>query len=220
MLPANAEHILDETLERHPALHPAREDILRAFRLLRDCYQRHHKLLICGNGGSAADADHIVGELMKRFLFKRTLPEEIRKSLRSASPEKGQYLAEKLQPALRAISLAAHVGLNTAFANDVDPRLVFAQQVLGYGDPGDVLLAISTSGNSENVANAVLTAKALGLTCIGLSGRHGGRLKEICDVCIRVEGDATSDIQELHLPVYHALCKMLEWTFFGSLPSD
>ncbi len=220
MQPATTEHILDLTIERHPALLAARKDIEQAFSRLHSCYRQRGKLLLCGNGGSASDADHIVGELMKSFLYKRTLPEATRKRLLAASPDKGPYLADNLQPALRAISLAAHAGLNTAFANDVDPRLVFAQQVLGYGDPGDVLLALSTSGNSENVANAVLTAKALGLTCIGLTGRHGGRLKEICDVCIRVDATATADIQELHLPVYHALCKMLEWAFFGSLPTD
>jgi len=210
------EQILNKTIERHALLFSSKEDIKNAFDLLCNCFSNKNKLLLCGNGGSASDADHIVGELMKSFFYKRTLPEEMKKKLITTSSEKGAYLAEKLQPALRSISLTGHNALNTAFANDVDPHLIFAQQVIGYGDKGDILLGISTSGNSENVINAMIAAKAIGVKTIGLTGKKGGRLKEICDVAICVDGTETADIQELHLPVYHALCKMLELNFFGN----
>lgn len=214
------EQILEHTIKRRPSLSSSLPDIKKAFDLLCECYSNRHKLLICGNGGSAADSEHIVGELMKSFAYNRVLSDEIKRQLAAASAEKGTYLAEKLQPALRAISLTCHSALNTAFSNDVDPKLIFAQQVIGYGDPGDVLLAISTSGNSDNVINAMITAKAIGLKTIGLTGKKGGRLKELCDVTISVDGTETADIQELHLPVYHALCKMLELHFFANLPND
>ena len=209
------ESILEKTIRRHPLLSASQADIRKAFDTLRVCYEGGHKLLICGNGGSAADAEHIVGELMKSFVYQRVLPDEVKQQLRAASAERGTLLANNLQPALRAISLVSHPSLNTAFANDVDPNLIFAQQVLGYGDKGDVLLAISTSGNSENVIHAVITANALGLKTIGLTGPSGGSLKDLCEVMVRVPGDNTGEIQELHLPVYHALCAMLEVCFFG-----
>lgn len=211
------EQILEQTLARHPLLGSSISDIREAFEILNDCYFRSHKLLICGNGGSAADSDHIVGELMKSFAYNRVLPDEIKHKLNAASTEKGAYLAKKLQPALRTISLTGHPALSTAIANDIDPKLIFAQQVIGYGDPGDVLMGISTSGNSENVVNAVITAKAMGLNTIGLTGKKGGQLKEICDIAICVDGTETAEIQELHLPVYHTLCKMLEFNFFGAM---
>lgn len=215
MYQRNLERILEQTIERHPLLSAAVADIREAFDLLCECYANNHKLLICGNGGSAADAEHIVGELMKSFAYNRVLTNEIKYQLTATSAEKGGYLAEKLQPALRAISLTCHAALNTAFSNDVDPNLIFAQQIIGYGDQGDVLLAISTSGNSENVIHAAITAKAIGLKTIGLTGESGGRLQAFCDVVIRVAGSNVAEIQELHLPVYHALCKMLELEFFA-----
>lgn len=209
------EQILEQTVARHPLLTTSISDIKEAFDVLCECYLNTHKLLICGNGGSAADAEHIVGELMKSFTYNRVLPNEIKHQLTAASVEKGGYLAEKLQPALRAISLTCHTALNTAFSNDVDPNLIFAQQIIGYGDQGDVLLAISTSGNSENVINAAIAAKAIGLKTIGLTGESGGQLQAFCDVVIRVAGANVAEIQELHLPVYHALCAMLELEFFA-----
>ena len=217
MYPKKIEYILENTLERHPDLSDLLTDIKQAFDLLCDCYARGQKLLICGNGGSAADCEHIVGELMKSFVFERKLPDGLKQKLISVSSDPGQLLADKLQPALRAISLTSHSSLNTAFANDVDPQLIFAQQIIGYGDAGDVLLGISTSGNSNNIVNAVVAAKALGLHTIGLTGRTGGKLREYCDVLICVKGNDTAEIQELHLPVYHALCKMLELQFFDPL---
>jgi len=214
------EQILENTLIRHPKLSSSLPDIRAAFDMLCDCYSNQHKLLICGNGGSASDSEHIVGELMKNFAFDRTLSGELKEKLKTASSQLGPRLADKLQPTLRAISLTSHSALNTAFANDVDPEMIFAQQVIGYGDKGDILMGISTSGNSANVVNAVVAAKALGLLTLGLTGRTGGKLMEYCDVVICVEGNDTAEIQELHLPAYHALCKMLELHFFDlSSPS-
>ncbi len=179
-----------------------------------ECYQNRHKLLVCGNGGSASDAEHIVGELMKSFTQTRILAESVKTRLKAVSPDRGAYIAAKLQPALPAISLVSNISLNTAFSNDVDPHLIFAQQVLGYGREGDILMGISTSGNAENVINALITAKATGLKTIGLTGESGGKMSGYCDVVIRVKGIETFQIQELHLPVYHALCEMLEIYFF------
>jgi D-sedoheptulose 7-phosphate isomerase len=206
--------ILDKLITRYPVLAESLPDIENAYKLLENCYLQKKKLLICGNGGSASDAEHIVGELMKSFSLHRKLPELTKISLVKTSQERGSYLAEKLQPALRAIALTSHTALNTAFANDVDANLVFAQQVIGYGEKDDILLAISTSGNAENVNNALVTAKALGLKTIGLTGKSGGKLKENCDIVIGVNAHTTPEIQELHLPVYHALCLMLELHFF------
>lgn len=197
---------LERLLERYPKLEGCREDILKAFLAKEDTFKKGGKLLICGNGGSAADSDHIVGELMKGFRKKRPLSQEKREKLGS--------LSDHLQEALPAISLTGHQALSTAFLNDVAPDMVFAQQVYGYGRKNDSLLAITTSGNSENVLNAVKVAKALELKVIGLTGPQGGELKKLADICICVPGESTADIQELHLPVYHALCAMLEDAFF------
>lgn len=209
------EKLLEQTINRHPMLSAVRADIESAYTILADSYLNGRKLLICGNGGSASDAEHIVGELMKSFAYNRVLSNTLQQQLQAASTTTGDFLAKNLQPALRAISLTCHSALYLAIANDIDPGLVFAQQVIGYGDPGDVLLAISTSGNSINVVNAVYTANALGLTTIGLTGKKGGQLKESCDLAICVDAIDTAAIQELHLPVYHTLCKMLEFRFFG-----
>tara|TARA_B110000046_G_C12993456_1_gene398892 strand:- start:773 stop:1426 length:654 start_codon:yes stop_codon:yes gene_type:complete len=210
------EQILDNTLLTHPRLFSSLTDIKNTFDLLCNCYSKDNKLLICGNGGSASDSDHIVGELMKNFAFNRTLPSELKQKLVTTAPHFGQKLSDKLQPALPAISLTSHSALNTAFANDVDPELTFAQQVIGYGGEGDVLIGISTSGNSSNVVYALIAARALGMPTIGLTGKTGGIMKEYCDIVICVEGNDTAEIQELHLPVYHALCKMLEINFFDN----
>ena len=161
---------------------------------------------MCGNGGSASDAEHIVGELMKGFYRQRSLSRE--------EKEIFGELGDNLQEALPAISLTGHPALSTAFMNDVDPEMVFAQQVYGYGRKGDVLMALTTSGNSRNVLNAARVARAKGMKVVGLTGRDGGSLKELCDVCIIVPGQATADIQEYHLPVYHTICAMLEESFF------
>jgi D-sedoheptulose 7-phosphate isomerase len=174
------------------------------------------KLLVCGNGGSAADGLHIVGEVMKAFALPRPLPIEDRDRIAATAPAEAEYIANHLQGALPAIALPAETGLNTAFANDVSADLIFAQQVYGYGRPGDVLLAISTSGNSRNVVLAAYVAKAFGVTVIALTGEGGGQLMGIADVSIRVPEQEVYKIQELHLPVYHAVCLVAENEFFGT----
>ena len=197
---------LTHLIERYPALAQMRGAIEQAYRILEECYENGSKLLVCGNGGSAADSDHIVGELMKGFYKQRMLPEEERKRF----GEQG----EKLQGALPAIALTQHGALATAFLNDVDPAMVFAQQVYGYGQGGDVFLGLSTSGNSANVVLAAKVAAAKGMKVITMTGRNGGKLKELSDVCMIVPAQVTADIQEYHLPVYHTLCAMLEEHFF------
>ena len=186
-----------------------------AYSVLEDCYSHGGKLLVCGNGGSAADSEHIVGELMKGFRLPRRIAPALAKALREANPTWGGELADKLQGALPAIALTGHSALSTAYLNDVDGLMCYAQQVVGYGDAGDVLLGISTSGDAKNVLYAVITARAKGLKVIGLTGRDGGCLGRMADACIRVCAVETYKAQELHLPVYHCLCLMLERHFFN-----
>ena len=201
--------------ERYPALAPNGEEIIQSFIMLEKCFLRGGKLLIAGNGGSAADAEHIVGELMKGFKFPRRCSEEFLEKLKSVDPERGAVLAEKLQKALPAIALDGHVSLTTAYLNDCDPLLCFAQQVNGYGNAGDVFLGISTSGNSENVLYAAVVAKAKGMKVVAMTGAAESKLSEMADVCIHVPETETYMVQEYHLPVYHTLCLMLEDRFFN-----
>lgn len=210
----NEYRYLTELLERYPVLETVRDDIKAAYEMMRECYESGGKLLIAGNGGSCADSEHIVGELMKGFVKRRPVEEELAKALRQIDPERGAALAERLQQGLAAIALTGHQGLSTAFLNDVDGEMAYAQQVMGYGKKGDVFLGISTSGNAKNVMYAAVTAKAMGLKVIGLTGKSGGQLREISDAAVVVPEQETFKIQELHLPVYHALCLMLEEYFF------
>lgn len=209
---------VDEQLEllirRYPVLEPIKSEINQAYRILEECYARGGKLLVAGNGGSCADSEHIVGELMKGFCKKRPVSEAFAEELKTIDQERGEVLAGKLQGALPAIALTGHPGLSTAFLNDVDGEQIYAQQVYGYGNPGDVLLGISTSGNAENVLYAAVVAKAKGMKVIGLTGKDGGKLKEAADAAIVVPSEETYQIQELHLPIYHTLCLMLEERFF------
>jgi D-sedoheptulose 7-phosphate isomerase len=207
--------VLDELVVRYPVLDACRSDIEAAFALLARTFAGGGKLLVCGNGGSAADADHIVGELMKGFRRPRRPSGETAARLRRADPELGPRLASRLQQGLPAINLAAGSALPTAFANDEDPGLVFAQAVLGLGRPGDALLGISTSGDAGNVVAALVTARAIGMATVGLTGAAGGRMRGRCDVLVTVAGSRTFEVQELHLPVYHCLCAMLEDRFFA-----
>jgi phosphoheptose isomerase len=209
------EIILHELLERFPQLVSVGNDILKAADCLISCYENGGKVLVCGNGGSCSDSDHIVGELMKGFEHKRPVAEFLKTQLKEKGGERGSYLAGKLQHGLPAISLTSHSALITAVANDTDADLIFAQQVVGYGNTGDVLVAISSSGNSQNVLDAILTAKAKNLSVIGLTGESGGKMKSMCDILINVPGKRTAFVQEFHLPVYHALCVMIENHFFG-----
>lgn len=197
----------ERLFERYECLLPLKEVLLDGYKIMEESFRKGGKLLACGNGGSASDSDHIVGELMKGFYKLRPLPLE----------EKSKYgeLGEHLQGALPAIALTHHTALSTAFLNDVNPFMVFAQQVYGYGCQGDVFLGLSTSGNSVNVVNAAKVAKAKGMKVITLTGKEGGALKELSHVCVVVPSQITAEIQELHLPVYHTWCAMLEEHFFA-----
>lgn len=206
---------IEDLVKRYPAIEASKDDILAAYEILSEAYSNGRKLLVCGNGGSASDSEHIVGELMKEFKLKRKVYGDQTTALKAIDPELGQILADNLQGALPAICLTGHSSLTTAFMNDANADLVFAQQVNGYGKPGDVFLGISTSGNSKNVLYAAVNAKAKGLKVIGLTGAKESKLMKYADVCIRVPETETYKIQEYHLPVYHCLCLMLEDKFFG-----
>jgi len=210
---SKANDILKNTLLRYPALQNEEDNIVKAYETIILTYRQGGKLLICGNGGSAADADHIVGELMKGFLHNRPVDRELKATLSNAGMD--QISIDCLQRGLPAINLSAHTSLLTATINDLNGDMVFAQQVIGYGKPGDLLFGISTSGNSRNVLFAVEVAKAIGLRTIALTGITGGKMAEVFDLAIRVPEKETFKIQELHLPVYHALCAMIEEEFFG-----
>lgn len=202
-------------VDDYPALAICEADILAAKDTLVKCYENDGKLLLAGNGGSAADCDHIVGELMKGFMLKRPLKAEQRQKMREGCQRLDEDTLDKLQGSLPAISLPSLGALNTAFSNDVDPYLVYAQSVLGLGKKDDVLLAISTSGNSKNVVEAAKVAKALGLKVIALTGSSGGELSGLANVCIRAPESETYKVQQLHLPIYHYLCSEIEKHFFG-----
>lgn len=215
-LDENLEKHINLLMERYPAVKCCRDSIIDAFFLLEESYSNSGKLLIAGNGGSAADAEHIAGELMKGFKMRRKVSMEYAEKLVAEDEKLGRILAENLQGALPAIALDGHPALSTAYMNDREPLLCFAQQVNGYGEEGDVFLGISTSGNSKNVMFAAVTASAKGMKVIGLTGEKNSKLKEISDVCIQVPQAETYMVQELHLPVYHCLCLMLEERFFGN----
>ena len=199
---------------RYPVLKANEKEIRQLCDAVINCYKKGGKLLVCGNGGSCADAEHIVGELMKGFLKKRELSEKKLSQMITDVPELATLGVDKLQQGLPAIALNSGAALTTAFANDCDPDLIYAQQVLGLGKKGDVFLGISTSGNARNVFAAAAVAKSMGITTIALTGKTGGRLKDICDISVVVAEDETYMIQELHLPVYHALCATVEEYFF------
>ena len=206
---------IDLLLERYPVLERIRENIIEAYLIMEECYLNGGKLLIAGNGGSAADAEHIAGELMKRFKILRPVSSEYAEKLVAVDAERGSALAKNLECSLMAIPLVAHEALTTAYINDVDGLGVFAQQLFGYGRKGDVFLGISTSGNSKNVMNATVVARALGIKVIGLTGAAGGELAGVSDVAVKAPETETYMIQELHLPIYHCWCLMLEDAFFG-----
>lgn len=209
------EKYINFLLLRYPILDIIKNDIIEAYLILEESYKNGGKLLIAGNGGSAADAEHIVGELMKGFKLPRKPKLNFSTKLIEESEELGYVLAENLQEALPAIALDGHISLSTAYVNDCEPLLCFAQQVNGYGIDKDVFLGISTSGNSKNILYAATTAHAKGMKVIGLTGAKNSKLEQISDVCIKVPETETYMIQELHLPVYHCLCLMLEDKFFG-----
>jgi D-sedoheptulose 7-phosphate isomerase len=207
---------LSRLIERYPALAPCAGDISSAIELLHALFSSGNKLLVCGNGGSAADSEHMVGELMKGFMKPRKIPAADAAKIQKAGGTDGAEVAARLQGALPAIALTSQVSLNTAVSNDIHAEMIFAQQVYGLGRKGDAVLGISTSGNSRNVVNAFVVARALELKTIALTGRSGGLLPPFADVIIRVPADTVLEIQELHLPVYHTLCVELEERFFPS----
>ncbi len=205
---------LDLLIERYPSLEYIKTEIATAYSIIADCYKNGGKLLIAGNGGSAADAEHIVGELMKSFVLERKIEQTFSERLISIDSDLGNVLAKNLQGALPAIALDGHISLSTAYMNDCEPLLCFAQQVNGYGNAGDVFLGISTSGNSKNIMYAATVARAKGMKVIGLTGEKESKLSAFADVCIMAPQKETYMVQELHLPIYHCLCLMLEDTFF------
>ena len=207
--------MLNELINRYPSLCDCKEDIKKAVDAIIDCYEKGGKLLLCGNGGSCADCEHIVGELMKGFLKKRPLDgskmEEMKRNCNLVNDE----MLEKLQGGLPAIAIPSITALNSAFCNDVDPELVYAQPLMSLAKENDILIGISTSGNSKNVFGAVKVAKALGIKVIGLTGKTGGKLKDTADICICAPETEPFKIQELHLPIYHYLCAAVEEHFFA-----
>ena len=206
--------IIANLIENHPELQTIAGAIRDACSIMTACCEKDGKILICGNGGSAADSNHIAGELIKGFLKKRSLPDSEKKMFTDMDPVRGPLLAENLQGALPAVSLAANPSVMSAIANDTSPDMIFAQQVYGLGRKNDVLIAISTSGNAKNVLLAAVTARALGLKVIGLTGRTGGAFARFCDTAVLAPADSTPDIQELHVAIYHALCAATEEHFF------
>jgi D-sedoheptulose 7-phosphate isomerase len=205
---------LDQLCERYPALADLSDTVAEVAAMIIECYTRGGKLLICGNGGSSADAGHFTAELMKSFESERPLDESLKKRFHEISGTRGRYLGEKLEHSLPAISLPSNTALATAISNDTDPSLIYAQQVIGYGNEGDVLIAISTSGNSQNIVDACITAKVLNLNVIGISGKTGGKMKHYCDLLVNVPETRTAWVQELHLPVLHAICRIVENHFY------
>ncbi len=206
---------IDELINRYPKLETIKDEIARAYEIIRDTYEKGGKLLVAGNGGSASDSEHIVGELMKRFDMPRPVSAEFREKLIQIDADRGMELADKLEGSLPAIALTTHEALTTAYSNDVDGKLAVAQQLSGYGNSGDTFIGISTSGNSENIIYAMATAKALGLKTIGLIGRNGGKIADMADVSVIAPELETYRIQELHLPIYHCWCRMLEAHFWS-----
>lgn len=206
---------LDKLCERYPALSGLKNTIAEVSGMIINCYTRGKKLLICGNGGSSTDADHFAAELMKSFESVRPLDESLKVRFLEISGARGRFLGEKLEHALPAISLPSNTALITAISNDIDPSLIFAQQVIGYGEEGDVLIGISTSGNSQNIVDACITAKSLNLNVIGITGRTGGKMKRYCDLLVNVPETMTARVQELHLPVLHEICLIVENHFYG-----
>lgn len=215
MLDINLQKYIGSLMSRYPILKSIEQDIIDAYQIMEKCYTNSGKMLIAGNGGSAADSEHIAGELMKSFKTPRPVSDEFTKKLKSIDAERGAVLAKNLECSLMAIPLVAHEALTTAYTNDVDGLGVFAQQLFGYGKEGDVFLGISTSGNSKNIMNAAVVARASGIKVVGLTGINGGELASVSDVVVKVPEMETYIIQELHLPIYHCWCLMLEYKFFS-----
>ncbi len=208
--------MLNELLNRYPSLCECKDDIEKARDAVTECYEKGGKVLLCGNGGSCADCEHIVGELMKGFLSKRPLSEKQKTEMKNKCPLVDDSMLEKLQQGLPAIAIPSLTALNSAFCNDVDPELIYAQPLMSLARENDILIGLSTSGNSANVFSAAKVAKALGIKVIGLTGKSGGKLKGVADICICAPQTETFKVQELHLPIYHYICAAVEQHFFGA----
>lgn len=206
---------LSGLIERIPELVTARDTIETALKLLLDCHRSGGKIMVCGNGGSAADGEHIVGELMKSFALPRPLPADDIEKLKASGIPDWEQIAANLQQGIPAISLNGSISLTTAIINDTDPYMTFAQQVYVYGKPGDVLIGLSTSGSARNVLNAMKTARVFGVFTVGFTGDCQSPMDDLCDVVIKAPATETYIAQEYHLPIYHALCLMLENEVFG-----
>jgi D-sedoheptulose 7-phosphate isomerase len=206
---------LENMLSRYPSLKICVDDIEKAFDLCCQAFTNNDVLFTCGNGGSASDADHICGELLKGFLLKREIPEDVKDEFVERFSEEGEFISERLQRGLKAVSLTGHPALSTAFANDVEASLIFAQQMYALGNKGDVVIGLSTSGNADNIYKCFQVAAVKGVKTILLTGRDGGKCGKIADISIIVPEEETYKIQELHLPIYHTLCLMLEDYFYG-----
>jgi D-sedoheptulose 7-phosphate isomerase len=214
MYNVNKKQMLDDLIKRYPSLLCVRNELEKTFEAVYSSYMNGGKLLVCGNGGSAADSEHIVGELMKSFRLKRPIDTKVAQEL-ALMGDDGEYIADKLEGALPAIALCSHTALSTAFGNDKDSDITFAQQVYGYGQPNDVLLCLTTSGNSRNCIYAAKVARAKGMSVVSITGEGGGKIKDFSDVCIEVPERETYLVQELTLPVYHWLCAELEEAFWN-----
>lgn len=206
---------VEQLFFRYPNLSRIEGNIVAAYLEMEKCYTNKGKLLIAGNGGSASDSEHIAGELMKKFRISRKVDEDFSRRLRDVDEVRGRELTDRLEYALPALPLTVQEALTTAYINDVGSKGLFAQQLMGYGKSGDVFLGISTSGNSENVIDAAVVAKAMDIRVIALTGQNGGKLADFSDVLVNVPEDETYLIQELHVPIYHCWCLMLEERFFG-----
>lgn len=206
---------IEELVERHPNLASLAPALEESSRMICEAFSGNGRLYVCGNGGSAADSDHIVGELMKGFVLKREVKASFREEMIRRYGSEGETMSNRMQEGLPAVSLTGHPALATAFSNDVSPEMVFAQQLYALGRPGDVLLGISTSGNSLNVVNCFKVARAIGLRTIALTGRGGGKSAAFADCLLNVPAEITFLVQELHLPVYHTLCLVIEDYFYG-----
>lgn len=206
--------LIKDLSERYPELATVENDMIDAVDALINCYENGGKVLVCGNGGSASDALHIVGELMKDFYFPRPLTDDERLAIMSAG-ENGEYITANLQRALPCVALVGSPAIESAYANDRAPDLCFAQQVFGLGNLNDVFIGISTSGNSKNILYAAEVAKAKGMTVIGMTGMTGGKMNGVCDICLKAPETETYKVQERHLPMYHTVCLCLENEFFG-----
>lgn len=206
--------IIDHLITRYPVLENLKARISEAALAVIACFENKHKLLICGNGGSCSDSEHIAGELVKSFELNRQLDNTLKEKIIKTSESRGSLLAEKLQAGFPAISLNSNTALISAISNDIGAEAVYAQQVIALGNPGDILMAISTSGNSPNIIDAAITAKASGMIIIALTGRSGGKLKQYCDILVNVPEEGCAMVQELHRPVYHTICRLIEDHFF------